>query len=50
MSNTHFEIEGGVRVLIQHCEYPGCDIFLGVNYPSDFCDDHHTTQKGYARE
>lgn len=37
MSSTHIESEGGIRVTIQHCE--GCDVFLGVNYPFDTCND-----------
>jgi hypothetical protein len=27
----------GYSVRIQHCENPGCDKYLGVNYPSDYC-------------
>lgn len=41
MSSTHRESLGeGYYVRIQHCEEPGCDKYLGVNYPSDFCEDH----------
>jgi hypothetical protein len=41
MSSTHTEHVGeGYRVRIQHCEHPGCNKYLGVNYPSDFCDEH----------
>jgi hypothetical protein len=42
MSSTHTESTGdGHSVRIQHCEDPsGCDEYLGVNYPSSFCDKH----------
>lgn len=41
MSSTHNEYLGeGYSVRIQHCEKPGCDKYLGVNYPSDYCEEH----------
>lgn len=41
MSSTHREYLGdGYYVTVQHCEEPGCDKYLGVNYPSLFCDEH----------
>lgn len=41
MSSTHREYVGdGYSVIIQHCEHDGCDVYLGVAYPSDFCDEH----------
>lgn len=36
MSDTHVEYVGdGYSVRVQHCE--GCNVYLGVNYPSDKC-------------
>lgn len=44
-SSTHYEYSGeGYSVRIQHCEEPGCDLYLGVNYPSRYCADHQPTQ------
>lgn len=41
MSSTHTElVSEGYHVVIQHCEEPGCDVFLGVNYPDKFCAEH----------
>lgn len=41
MSDTHTEYMGdGYSVRVQHCEEPGCNVYLGVNYPSDFCSEH----------
>ncbi len=41
MSSTHREYVGdGYSVRVQHCEYQGCDAYLGVNYPDEFCDVH----------
>lgn len=37
-SSTHREHSGdGHYVTIQHCDV--CDTYLGVNYPSNVCDD-----------
>lgn len=27
-------------VTVQHCEYTGCDTYLGANYPTIWCDEH----------
>lgn len=27
-------------MVVQHCEEPGCDEYLGVNYPSKHCANH----------
>jgi hypothetical protein len=44
MSSTHAEFVGeGYSVIIQHCEYPDCDMYLGVNYPSEYCPKHRNT-------
>lgn len=44
VSSTHRESVGGEGyVTIQHCEV--CDEYLGVNYPSEFCDDHRPKVK-----
>lgn len=41
VSSTHFEGTGdGHKVRIQHCDYPRCDVYLGVNYPDAYCDKH----------
>lgn len=38
MSRTAQQPMGdGYWIRIQHCE--GCDVFLGVNYPLEYCDD-----------
>jgi hypothetical protein len=29
----------GYYVRVQHCERPGCDAYLGVNYPASQCVD-----------
>jgi hypothetical protein len=40
-SRSHSEYVGeGYSVWVQHCEYPACDKYLGVNYPDLFCTDH----------
>ena len=40
-SSTHPVYMGdGYWVTSQHCEMPGCDDYLGINYPSSFCDFH----------
>ena len=47
MSSTCREYVGdGYYVTIQHCERPGCDVYLGVNYPSDFCHKHQGGNDG----
>jgi hypothetical protein len=46
MSSTHSENMGeGYYVTIQHCEFPGCDKYLGVMYPAEFCSDHRGEEK-----
>ena len=41
MSSIYTESAGGgYRVTMQYCEAPGCDKFLGVNYPRCFCPAH----------
>lgn len=41
MSKTAQEYVGdGYYVTDQWCEYPGCDVWLGYNYSSDFCEEH----------
>ena len=41
MSSTRREyVEPGYDITVQHCEEPGCDKYLGVNYPSSYCDEH----------
>jgi hypothetical protein len=41
VSSTRREYYGESQyVIVQHCEHEGCDEYLGVNYPSDFCDKH----------
>jgi len=48
MSSTHTEYSSpDLYVRIQHCEHTDennvvCDEYLGVNYPSSFCDKHQT--------
>lgn len=41
---THREGSDGLYVTIQHCDHQEngryYNVYLGVNYPSDFCDDH----------
>lgn len=40
-SSTHTELVAeGYHIVVQHCEEEGCDAYLGVNYPSEFCKDH----------
>lgn len=41
MSSTHSESMGdGYYVTVQYCEEEGCNVYLGINYPSDFCSLH----------
>ena len=41
MSSTHSEYVGeGYSVTVQHCEADGCDLYLGVNYPTTLCQEH----------
>ncbi len=48
MSDTCSEYVGdGYSVTIQHCEFVNeagvvCNELLGVNYPSELCDEHRT--------
>jgi hypothetical protein len=48
MSSTRREPTGdGHYVTIQHCEV--CDKYLGVNYPSDWCDEHRPKPVSWMR-
>jgi hypothetical protein len=41
VGTTHRESMGnGFSVTMQYCEHEDCGIYLGVNYPSSFCDAH----------
>lgn len=48
-SSTHMVNVGDYEyphyMTVQHCETPGCDKYLGVAYPSEFCDDHRPKRK-----
>jgi hypothetical protein len=46
MSSTH---DPSPTVRIQHCKFPGCDVFLGVNFPSDWCGEHQQVGPLVAR-
>jgi hypothetical protein len=51
VSSTHREAMGdGYYVTIQYCEEPGCDKYLGVNYPSTVCSKHKEIIKQYNKE
>lgn len=38
----------GHYVWVQHCIYPYCDEYLGVNYPSEFCKTHDNNRTSDA--